>query len=98
MSHVMVPGDGGPKEMMSHVTVPGAWEGEGVTCNGLWKVGVARDKVSHVSNVYDPNAVVFVPGCPFQYTVCAYMRRHATTSRTWSGRHAKTARKFCNTA
>ena len=35
MSHVTVSGDGGRREMVSHVTVSGAWEGEGVTCNGV---------------------------------------------------------------
>ena len=74
VSNVMVPGDGGPRDMMSHVKV----------CGG---VGVA--KVSHVSNVYGPTAVVFVPGCRFQYSVCAYMRGYAITSRIWSRRHAK---------
>ena len=43
VSHVTVCGgwggkeqDGGPREKVSHVTVSWAWEGEGVTCNGLW--------------------------------------------------------------
>ena len=31
-----VSGDGGTWEMVSHVTVAEVWEGEGVTCNGLW--------------------------------------------------------------
>ena len=39
MSHVTVSGDGGTREMVSHVTVAEAWEGEGVTCNGLWGLG-----------------------------------------------------------
>ena len=25
--------------MVSHVRVSGAWEGKGVTCNGLWELG-----------------------------------------------------------